>query len=92
LGEDNSSAHGSAKAVKSKLEDISKNEASAFSFTSILFGVGNAANFERAQKEMGIQHLAKVGQTGSEIRKMINFISSSISKSSSGTNPVDVNF
>jgi len=41
---------------------------------------------------MGFQHLAKVGNTGKEIKKMINFISSSISKSSSGTNPADVTF
>lgn len=90
-GEDNSSNITASK-VKTELEAIAKNEASAFSFTSILFGVGSAANFERAQKAMGIQHIARVGQTGAEIRKMINFISSSISKSSSGGNPVDVNF
>jgi uncharacterized protein YegL len=92
-GEDNSSQRGSALAVKEKLAEIKKDEAKAFSFTSILFGVGNQANFENAQKEMGIEHLGKVGQTGAEIRKMISFISSSISKSSSGANPViDLNF
>ena len=83
---------GAADAVKTTLDDIAKNEASAFSFTSILFGVGDDSSFERAQKLMGIQHLAKVGNTGAEIRKMINFISSSISKSSSGANPLDVTF
>lgn len=91
-GEDNYSQHGAAKAVKDKLEEIKKDESKAFSFTSILFGVGNQADFEYAQKEMGIDLLAKVGQTGSEIRKMISFISSSISKSSSGANPIDVTF
>jgi uncharacterized protein YegL len=91
-GEDNSSQRGAADAVKTTLDDIAKNEASAFSFTSILFGVGDDSSFERAQKLMGIQHLAKVGNTGAEIRKMINFISSSISKSSSGANPLDVTF
>ena len=50
------------------------------SFTTILFGVVNANIFEQAQKDMGIQHLAKVGTSGDEIRKMINFISQSISK------------
>ena len=91
-GEDNSSAHNACSAVKSKLEDIKKNEASAFSFVSVLFGVGNDRSFESAQKDMGIDNLARVGQTGAEIRKMISFISSSISKSSSGTNPVDITF
>jgi uncharacterized protein YegL len=81
-GMDNSSQI-SAKQVKDKIEDIIKQEQNAFSFTTILFGVGSAAEFEQAQKDMGIQHLAKVGTTGAEIRKMINFISQSISKTAS---------
>ena len=91
-GEDNSSSPNASQMVKNKLEDIKSNEANAFSFTTILFGVGDSNSFERAQQNMGIEHLAKVGQTGAEIRKMISFISSSISKSSSGTNPIDLNF
>ena len=91
-GEDNSSSPNASQMVKNKLEDIKANEANAFSFTTILFGVGDSNSFERAQQNMGIEHLAKVGQTGAEIRKMISFISSSISKSSSGTNPIDLNF
>lgn len=101
-GEDNSSNFGNdtslagrerkAAAIKQILDDMAAKESSAFSFTSILFGVGSSNSFERAKNLMGIQHLAKVGQSGAEIRKMINFISSSISKSSSGTNPIDVNF
>lgn len=87
-GEDNSSARGAASKVKSLLDDIKANEANAFSFTTILFGVGNQARFEQAQTSMGIEHLAKVGDTGKEIKKMISFISSSISKSASGNNPV----
>ncbi len=79
-GLDNSSKV-SAKQVKDKLESILANEQNAFSFTTILFGVGDARGFEEAQKNMGLQHLAKVGNSGAEIRKMINFISQSISKS-----------
>lgn len=79
-GLDNSSKV-NAQQVKTKLEDILSKEQNAFSFTTILFGVGNAQGFENAQKNMGLQHLAKVGNTGAEIRKMINFISQSISKS-----------
>jgi len=87
-GEDNASASNSAQKVKLSLESIKDNEANAFSFTTILFGVGNQVFFENAQREMGIEHLAKVGDTGTEIRKMISFISSSISKSASGNNPI----
>jgi uncharacterized protein YegL len=83
-GEDNSSANQAAK-VRKTMENILTREKNAFSFESILFGVGNDADFERAQKEMGIRHLAKIGNTGKEIRKMIGFISASISRSS-GTN------
>lgn len=79
-GMDNSSKV-NAKQVKDKLEGILAQEQNAFSFTTILFGVGNAKGFENAQKSMGIQHIAKVGTSGAEIRKMINFISQSISKS-----------
>ncbi|WP_154658354.1 vWA domain-containing protein [Eisenibacter elegans] len=77
-GMDNSSRFSAAQ-VKQALGDILAKESNAFSFTTILFGVGNAAQFEQAQQAMGLQHLAKVGTSGAEIRKMINFISQSIS-------------
>ncbi len=80
-GEDNASKN-SASSVKNVMDDLLHQEKNAFDFESILFGVGNDADFERAQKEMGIKHLAKIGHTGKEIRKMIGFISASISKSS----------
>jgi uncharacterized protein YegL len=83
-GEDNSSSYNAASEVKQMHVDIQKDERNAFGFTSILFGVGTAAYFEGAQKEMGIQHLSKVGTTGKELRKMISFISSSISSASAG--------
>lgn len=82
-GEDNASQN-SANKVKQVLEAIQKEEKNAFSFETILFGVGNDASFEQAQKSMGIAHLARIGNTGKEIRKMIGFISASISKSSTG--------
>lgn len=80
-GMDNSSSVSASK-VKKTLQDILQKEQNAFSFTTILFGVGSAAEFSKAQKDMGIQHLAKVGTTGAEIRKMINFISQSITNTS----------
>lgn len=86
-GEDNSSSVRS-NAVKNALQDILSKEQNVFSFTTILFGVGNAARFEKAQQSMGIQHLAKVGTSGAEIKKMIGFISQSISSAVSGQNIV----
>jgi uncharacterized protein YegL len=77
-GGDNSSRT-AANQVKQTLDNVLKNEKNAFSFTTILFGVGDASYFEQAQKDMGIQHIARVGNSGAEIRKMINFISQSIS-------------
>lgn len=83
-GLDNSSQV-SAKQVKDKLQTILSQEQNAFSFTTILFGVGDATDFEKAQKDMGLQHIAKVGTTGAEIRKMINFISQSISQTANNS-------
>lgn len=91
-GEDNSSSRGSAQKVKDTLANIRSTEANAFSFTTVLFGVGNSNSFEQAKLDMGIDILGKVGNTGAEIKKMISFISSSISKSSSGVNPSDITF
>lgn len=82
-GEDNSSINPPSK-IKSIIEKLKKDEHSAFSFTSVLFGVGNQANFEKAKKDMGIEHLAKIGTSGKEIKKMIGFISQSISSVSAG--------
>jgi uncharacterized protein YegL len=82
-GEDNNSKK-SPNSIKKIIDKLKKDEKSAFSFTSILFGVGNDASFEKAQKEMGIEHLAKIGMSGNQMKKMIGFISQSISTVSSG--------
>jgi len=86
-GEDNSSKT-RASEIKDNLDKIIKVEKSAFSFETILFGVGNDSGFEKAKQNMGLKHLARIGNTGKEIRKMIGFISASISKSSIGAAPV----
>jgi uncharacterized protein YegL len=83
-GEDNASGNVVAGDVKVLIDSLLKEERNFFSFESILFGVGNDDSFETAQKEMGIKHLARVGTTADEIRKMINFISSSITSVSTG--------
>ncbi len=55
-----------------------------FSFVTVLFGLGNAVPFEKAQKQMGIQHLAKVVTSGAEIKRMIGIVSQSVSKAATG--------
>lgn len=92
-GDDNSSKSTAAE-VKQKMQEIYSNEMNAFSFTVILFGVGNEADFDKAREDMGIDKnlMAKVGTTGAEIRKMISFISSSVSSSANGNTPTTVTF
>ncbi len=77
-GEDNSSTIGAA-VVREALNKIYADERNTFSFQSILFGVGSAAYFQKAQVDMGIQHLASVGTSGSEIKRMLGLISRSVS-------------
>lgn len=91
-GEDNSSARGAAKNVKDTLDKIKSIEANTFSFTTMMFGIGNSSSFEQAKIDMGIDLLCQVGQTGSDMKKLISFISSSVSKSASGANPADISF
>lgn len=90
-GEDNASS-GTPAQVKAIIDTLLQEERNIFSFESILFGVGTDSTFETAQQEMGIKHLAKVGTTADEIRKMINFISSSITSVSSGQGVSAPNF
>jgi len=90
-GEDNSSQN-PARVVKGIIEKIKKDERNAFSFTTILFGVGSQASFSDAKNEMGIDHLAQVGTTGDEMKKMIGFISQSISSVSAGQAPPTLTF
>lgn len=70
--------------VAAILDNINKEERNVFSFETILFGIGNnSREFEDAQKNLHFKHLAVVGQSAKEIRKMIGFISASVSKSNS---------
>lgn len=93
-GMDNSSSTNSDERVKNMLKDILKEERNAFSFTTIMFGIGkeNELYFKEAKENMGIQHLATIDNSPKEIRKMIGFISSSISSSSNNQNVSTVNF
>ncbi len=86
-GEDNSSTTSAAQ-IKRELQRIESSEHNAFSFTTVLFGVGNAVSFGQAQRDMGIHHLATVGTSGAEIRRMIGIISQSVSGMAVGQSPI----
>lgn len=83
-GEDNHSGLVEASHVKALIDDLLKEERNIFSFESILFGVGDQANFEAAQIGMGIKWLAKISTSADDMRKMIGFISSSVTSTASG--------
>lgn len=84
-GDDNKSGGpAAADKVKVQIQELLKEERNYMSFESILFGVGTQAKFEEAQQLMGIKHLAKVGTSADEIRKMIGIISQSITSASAG--------
>jgi uncharacterized protein YegL len=93
-GMDNSSDRRSAPDVKDMITAYLANEKNAFSFTTILFGIGkaNQQHYENAKTAMGIKELATIDLTAKEIRKMIAFISSSISTSAAGKPVSTVNF
>lgn len=82
-GADNSSQT-SPHVIKKNIKDLKKDERNMFSFSSVLFGIGDETDFKPAQQEMGIEHLAQIGISGEEIKKMIGFISQSISSVSAG--------
>lgn len=70
--------------VATLLDTIDKEERNIFSFETILFGIGgDPTSYQQSQQKLHFKHLAVVGQSGKEIRKMIGFISASVSKSSS---------
>jgi len=82
-----------AKRVKDMIEDLLKEERNYGSFTSILFGIGpDRSDFEDAKNEMGFQHLGVVTDSAADIRKMINFISASISSTAAGQQVSSPNF
>jgi uncharacterized protein YegL len=83
-GEDNSSASGAATDISDSIKTLLSEERNFASFTTILLGLGNQIYFEEAYNKMGLDHLAVAGDSAEDIRKMIGFISSSISSVSSG--------
>ncbi len=81
-GWNNSGLHSGAD-VKKQLTELHKEERNFFSYETILFGIGGGTKFKDAQIEMGFKHLAQTGNSGHEVRKLIGFVSASISQSAS---------
>ncbi len=91
-GDDNESSDSDGRETKKLIADFKADERGAFTFTTIMFGVGNGSKFKIAQDAMGIDHLGQVGTTGAELRKMIGFVSQSISSVSSNQQISTPNF
>jgi len=94
-GEDMEGGRGmtAAAEVKAMIGELLAEERNFASFTSIMFGVGDRpALFEEAQRQMGIQQLALISAAPEDVRKMINFISSSISSTAAGVPVSTANF
>lgn len=84
-GDDNSSSPGSASEVQRMIAELRRNEAWASSFTINMLGVGTPSIFQRACKDMGLDHtkcLVTVGNSAAEIRKQMGVVSQSVSSSS----------
>jgi len=81
---------GDAADVKKIITDLLKEERNIASFESILFGIGksNENYFTQAAEDMGIEHVATIADTANDIRKMITFISSSVSSASGSGNAI----
>lgn len=80
--------------ISTKLRDIYSNEMNSFTFSVIMFGLGDEADFNKARDAMGIkpEMMAKLGTSAKELRKMVGFISSSVSSSAAGGNISAVTF
>ena len=77
-----------------KIDEIYQDESNCFSFTVMMFGLGDEANFDEAREKMGIkpEMLGKLGATAKDLRKMVSFISSSVSSSANGQNVSAITF
>jgi len=95
-GGNNASPNSVAGDVKQQIKDLLKEERNYASFTSILFGIGKSdgmeADFTQAKEDLGIEHLASIDDTAKDIRRMIAFISASISSVSQGAGVSAPNF
>lgn len=88
-GHDNNS-NCDASEVKNQIADLLVEERNYASFESILFGIGtnNDSYFRQAASDMGIKNVATISDSADDIKKMINFISSSVTSASGGGNAI----
>lgn len=90
-GEDNAS-NCAASDVKNKISNLLTEERNFASFETILFGIGEGSgmenSFRTAAADMGIKNVATISNSADDIKKMINFISSSVSSASAGGNAI----
>jgi len=72
--------------VKDIITNLLKEERNFSSFEAILFGIGQGMDgyFKQAAEDMGIKNVATIADSADDIKKMINFISSSVSSASGG--------
>lgn len=91
-GGDNKPGEGLASDVKSIIDDLLKEERNFASFETMLFGINKSekSTFEAAAADMGIRNVVTIDNTSEEIKKMINFISSSVSSASGNGNAISV--
>lgn len=79
---------GEASDVKDIITDLLSEERNFASFESILFGIGGQQGmedtFRQAAEDMGIKNVATISDSAEDIKRMITFISSSVSSASGG--------
>lgn len=91
-GGDNEPRQGSASDVKKIIDNLLQEERNFASFETMLFGINKSeeVEFKNAAAAMGIKNVVTIDNTADEIKKMINFISSSVSGASGSANAISV--
>lgn len=91
-GGDNEPRQGSASDVKKIIDNLLQEERNFASFETILFGINDSEKgvFESAAADMGIKNVVTIKQSADQIKRMINFISSSVSGASGSANAISV--
>lgn len=91
-GGDNEPRQGSASDVKKIIDNLLQEERNFASFETMLFGINKSEEkeFNNAAAAMGIKNVVTIDNTADEIKKMINFISSSVSGASGSANAISV--
>lgn len=91
-GGDNEPRQGSASDVKKIIDNLLQEERNFASFETMLFGINKneETEFNNAAAAMGIKNVVTIDNTADEIKKMINFISSSVSSASGNANAISV--